>query len=182
MESIVSYLLAAMMAWVPLQAHAPLESQDDARARYEAIARDAASVAFDETESPLFAGEDGRMHTALLMLSVASYESWYQKKVDEGLRRGDNGRSVCLMQVRVGEGATREGWRRADLVRDRTLCFRAALHILQASFDMCRRFPVEDRVSAYATGHCFENAAVSRSRISRARSWWATHAPPPPEA
>ena len=56
MESIVSYLLAAMIAWVPLQVHTPVESVDDARARYESIARDVVSVAFDESESPLFAG------------------------------------------------------------------------------------------------------------------------------
>jgi hypothetical protein len=182
MESIVSYLLAAMIAWVPLQAHAPVESTDDVRSRYESIARDAVSVAFDESEAPLLDGEDGRLRTALLMLSVASYESFYQKMVDEGLRRGDNGRSVCLMQIRVGEGKTREGWRRADLLRDRTLCFRAGLHILHASFDMCRRLPVADRMSAYATGHCFANAQVSRSRVARARAWWTSHAPPPPEA
>jgi hypothetical protein len=152
------------------------------RARYESIARDVASVAFDESESPLFEGEDGRTQTALLILSVASYESFYQKMVDEGLRRGDNGRSVCLMQVRVGEGKTREGWRRADLVHDRTLCFRAGLHILHASFDMCRRFALADRMSAYATGHCFSNAQISRSRLGRARTWWTTHPPPRPEA
>jgi hypothetical protein len=165
MESLVSYLVAAMIAWVPLHAHAPLESPEDTLARYESIARDLATVALDDDEEPLFAGDDGRVQTALLMASVASYESSY-------------GKTVCLMQIRVGGGVTREGWSGSDLVRDRTLCFRAGLHILHSSFGACHRLPVEDRMSAYATGHCFENARVSRSRIGRARAWFAAHAPP----
>jgi len=178
MESLVSYLVAAMIAWVPLHAHAPLESPEDTLARYESIARDLATVALDDDEEPLFAGDDGRVQTALLMASVASYESSYGKTVDDGTRRGDHGHSYCLMQIRVGGGVTREGWSGSDLVRDRTLCFRAGLHILHSSFGACHRLPVEDRMSAYATGHCFENARVSRSRIGRARAWFAAHAPP----
>ena len=126
MDSIVAYLVAAMIGWVPLHAHLPSESVDDARARYESIARDVVSVAFDESESPVFSGPEGRTQTALLMLSVASYESGYRKVVDDGRRLGDHSHSYCLMQVRVGTGVTREGWSGHDLVTDRRLCFRAA--------------------------------------------------------
>ena len=90
MESLVAYLVAAMIGWVPLHVHAPTESVDDARDRYESIARDVVSVAFDESESPLFSGPEGRTQTALLMLSVASYESGYREKVDDGRRLGDH--------------------------------------------------------------------------------------------
>lgn len=176
MESLVTYLVAAMIAWVPVKAQA--ESPEDTMARYESIARAAASVAFDPSEEPLFVGPDARIQTALFMLSIASFESSYQRTVDLGAGRGDHGRSYCLMQIRVGDGTTHEGWTGRQLVTDRTLCFRAALHILHGSFNVCRNLPVEDRMSAYATGRCIENAEISRSRVGRARRWWAHHAPP----
>jgi hypothetical protein len=178
MESLVSYLVAAMLAWVPLHSHAPLESDEHVAARYAGIARDAASVALDDHEPPLFEGPMGRAETALLMLSVASYESSFSAKIDDGTRRGDHGRSYCLMQIRIGQGETHEGWSGPQLIADRTRCFRAALHILRTSFAVCRRLRVDDRLSAYATGHCFANATVSRSRVGRARAWWESHRPP----
>ncbi len=181
MHSLVTYLVAAMLAWVPMRAHAPLESAEDGLARYESIATDAATVAMDENEEALFGGPAGRSETALLMLSIASYESSFRRAVDDGTQLGDHGHSYCLMQIRVGGGETREGWTGKQLVDDRTRCFRAALHILHASFHACRKLVVEDRLSAYASGRCFANASVSRSRIWRARSWWALHEPPAPE-
>ena len=178
MDGLVSYLVSAMLAWVPVYAQTA-ESKEEALARYESIAQDAAAVAFDDQERPLFAGPNGRTQTALLMLSIASYESSYRKTVDDGATQGDHGHSFCLMQIRVGAGVTREGWSGDDLIAERTRCFRAALHILHGSFNVCHTLPVEDRMSAYATGRCFENATVSRSRIGRARNWWQSHPAPP---
>jgi hypothetical protein len=174
MESLVAYLVAAMVAWVPLYAHRT-ESADEARARYEVIARDAVTIAFDDGEAPLYAGPDGRAKTAVLMLAVASFESSFRPAVDDGVGRGDGGRSVCLMQIRVGAGTTREGWTGNDLVFDRTRCFRAALHILRSSFGTCRAYAEVDRLSAYATGRCLMGTEVSRARVTRARSWWMSH-------
>jgi hypothetical protein len=179
MDGLVSYLVSAMLSWVPLYAQTA-ESKEEALTRYESIAQDVAAVAYDDQESPLFSGPNGRAQTALLMLSIASYESSYRKTVDDGTGLGDHGHSFCLMQIRVGEGITREGWSGKDLIAERTRCFRAALHILHGSFNVCHKLPMEDRMSAYATGRCFENAAVSRSRIGRARNWWLNHPSPPP--
>ncbi|HXX69844.1 MAG TPA: hypothetical protein VEK07_21870 [Polyangiaceae bacterium] len=180
MESLVTYLVAAMVAWVPPYAHAWTEPEADVRARYESIAHDLASVVLDESESPLFTGRDARTQTALLMLSVASFESSFRKSVDDGIGRGDGGRSYCLMQIRVGAGLTREGWTGPQLIEDRRRCFRAALHILHSSFGACHALPLEDRLSAYATGHCITEARISRSRVGRAKAWWTSHAAPPP--
>jgi hypothetical protein len=182
MESLVTYLVAAMISWVPLYAQPSTESPATSQQHYESIARDVASVVLDDAELPLFEGPDARAETALLMLSVASFESSYHVKVDEGGHRGDNGRSYCLMQIHVGDGKTREGWTGSELISNRTLCFRAALHMLHASFNACRAFPLEDRLGAYATGHCFLGANVSRSRVARARAYWLAHAPPRPSA
>jgi hypothetical protein len=179
MDSLVSYLVAAMLAWVPAYSHAPSESPQHVVERYESIVRDLATVVLDDNESPLFTGADGRTETALLMLSVASFESSFSKRVDEGVRRGDRGLSYCLMQIHVGNGLTREGWTGQQLIEDRKLCFRAALHILQKSFSVCRGLDVDDRLSAYASGHCYPEARISRSRVGRARAWWESHAPPP---
>ena len=38
MDSLVAYLVAAMIGWVPLHAHAPSESIDDAHARVADLA------------------------------------------------------------------------------------------------------------------------------------------------
>src|SRR5579884_644196 len=123
MESLVTYLVAAMMAWVPLRAQSPFESQEAARARYESIARDAVSVALDEQETPLFDGPDGRTRTAVLMLSIASFESSFRKTIDDGVGRGDGGQSYCLMQIHFIQPTTREGWTSHQLIEDRKRCF-----------------------------------------------------------
>ncbi len=117
MPDVITYLVAAMTTWVPLHAHA--EPKEETAARYDAIAHDAITVAYDESEAPLFGGPNGRAETALLMLSVASLESSYQKSVDQGTRKGDHGRSFCMMQIRVGDGVTSEGWSGFDS-RDRS--------------------------------------------------------------
>jgi len=179
MQNLVTYLVTAMLSWVPLHAHAPVESADDARGRYESIARDVAAVVLDGGEEPLFGGSSGRSETAILMLSVASFESSFRKSVDEGRGRGDKGRSYCLMQIHVGAGTTSEGWSGPDLVENRQWCFRAALHMLRGSFGACHKLSVEDRLSAYATGRCLPNVEISRSRVGRARAFWESHAPPP---
>jgi hypothetical protein len=82
------------------------------------------------------------------------------------------------MQIRVGDGTTGEGWTGSELIADRTSCFRAALHILRGSFAACRRLPMIDRMSAYATGSCSEGAEASRLRVGRALQWWDTHLKP----
>ncbi len=178
MQSLVTYLVGAMIAWVPLSSQPSSEARADAQARYESIAQDVASVVTDDAEAPLFDGPDGRAQTALLMLSVASFESSYRKTVDDGRRRGDGGHSYCLMQVRVGGATTREGFTGQELIDDRKRCFRAALHLLHLSFNACHSLPVEDRLGAYATGHCFLAASVSRTRVERARNYSRAHAPP----
>jgi hypothetical protein len=178
MESLVTYLVAAMFAWVPLYVHPASEPPADVQARYERIARDLSAVVLDESEAPLFDGPDARARTAMLMLSVASFESSFRKTVDDGIRRGDGGRSYCLMQIRVGQGVTREGWSGPQLLEDRKRCFRAALHMLRTSFAQCHSYPVEDRISVYATGHCMLDASISRSRVVRAERWWGSHALP----
>jgi hypothetical protein len=176
MPDVVTYLVAAMATWVPLHAHP--EPNEDTAKRYDAIAHDAIEIAYDESEAPLFPGPNGRVQTALLMLATASLESSFRKGVDDGTRLGDHGRSFCLMQVRVGDGVTMDGFSGYDLITDRTKCFRAGLHILRGSFAACHRLELMDRMSAYATGRCTPGEEHSRLRVGRALDWWGTHEPP----
>jgi hypothetical protein len=143
---IITWLVAAMFAWAP--------ARESERARYTEIASDLAAVVYDPAEQPLFYGDDGRAKTALVLASIAAHESTFRPDVDDGRKRGDSGNSWCLMQMHIGAGRTIEGWNGHDLVSDRRNCFRAGLHIAQWSFRFCKAFPVQERLSAYASGRC----------------------------
>ncbi len=172
-ELVTTWLVGAMLSWVP-----PLHDSD--RVRYEAIARDLVAVAYDDAEAPIFSGEGGRAKTALLMASIASFESGFRADVDDGRTTGDHGRSYCLMQVQVF-GRTAEGWTGHDLVADRKKCFHAALKRIRYSFDWCKSHALEDRLSGYTTGLCRDGEHLARDRFFRARAYWARTPFTPPD-
>ena len=176
-SALATYLVAAMTTWVPPKSHP--EGASIATERYRSIATDIATLAMDENEKPVFAGDNGRVQTALLMAAIASYESGYRADVDEGRVRGDHGRSWCIMQVHV-VGTTHEGFRGADLV-NRSNCLASALHLMQESFTICRGQKVEDRLSLYTVGACKEERKAEW-RTLRAVRWFHAHAPPPDAA
>ncbi len=176
--TLAAYLLTAMISWMPTKVH-HREGDAAALARYEAIATDIAKVALDENEVPLFAGEDGRTQTALLVASIASYESHFRADVDEGRARGDKGISVCIMQIQV-HGKTAEGWTAKDLIDDRAKCVAAGLHLVRESFTMCKHMPLRHRLAGYTSGRC-EGDPASESRIGRAVKWMKEHPTPVPE-
>jgi hypothetical protein len=163
---IIAWLVTAMMAWAP--------ARESERARYTQIASDLAAVVYDNAEQPLFRGDDGRAKTALILASIAAHESTFRQDVDDGRKRGDSGNSWCLMQMHVGLGKTVEGWTGQDLVNDRRKCFAAALHIAQWSFRTCNVYPLDERLSAYASGHC-GRVVESRQMITRATAYFQHH-------
>jgi hypothetical protein len=173
LEMVTTWLVGAMLAWVPPQ-------RDVDRTRYESIAQDFVSVAYDEHEQPAFVGDGGRAKTALLMAAIASFESGYRADVDDGRTTGDHGRSYCLMQVQV-VGKTSEGWTGRDLVTDRTKCFRAALKRIRISFDWCKDHALEDRLAGYTSGTCSDGEHLSRDRVWRAKAYWARTPFSPPD-
>lgn len=170
------WFVAHMAAWTR---PAPGLRPTPERVAYLAeVAADALAVAYDPTEAPLFDGPHGRARTAALLLSVASFESGFSRDVDRGQRRGDAGRSWCLMQfnlgahgrvaldgdgVRFGEG----GWSGADLVAERPRCFRAGLHLLRMSLRTC------GDLTLYTSGRCLRGGGrESTHRLERARALW----------
>jgi hypothetical protein len=172
-ELVTTWLVGAMISWVP-------PAHDADRVRYESIAQDLVSVVYDSSEQPAFTGPDGRAKTALLMASIASFESGYRADVDDGRTTGDHGRSYCLMQIQVF-GRTTEGWTGHDLVADRKKCFRAALQRIRYSFQWCKSHAIEDRLSGYTTGLCRDREHLARDRFFRARAYWARSPFKPPD-
>lgn len=171
-QPIVAWLVSAMSAAASPASLAERhsfggwhETTEQRTARYYEIAQDAATVAFDPDERPLFDGPQGRMRTASFLLAIATQESAFAPDVDKGpcyrgagwaSGRCDHGRSACIMQINVGAGRTPEGWTKADLFADRTKCLRRGLHILRASFGLCPSRGRAHLLDGYAQGYCTE--------------------------
>lgn len=166
--SLAAYLFAAMVSWYPLATHAFTGATiERTEARYHAIAEDLATIALDEGEAPLFAGETGRAQTALLALSIAGFESGgFAEDVDTMKRKGDGGKAICLMQLHAP-------W--SDGVLDRATCFRGGMRALRASWDHCRLGTIADRLTAYTTGRCMRDEHHANLRANRALAWWKEH-------
>ena len=207
-EAIVDWAFTRISTWSPpgrLKGTTypdAVESADEAINRYRSIASDAVDVAYDPNESPIFSGRDGRAKTLALILATASSESAFRRDVDFGLgkySKGDNGRSWCLSQINLGQlnksGRTgtrivfdgmkysftndpNVGFGGEDMVRDRKICFRAAVRIIRSSFGQCRHLPMEDRLAIYTSGDCDKGHASSRIRVGKAVTWVTRHAPP----
>jgi hypothetical protein len=188
MKALTAWLVLAMASWIPLP-DKPLHDEPlaDYAARRESIAEDIVAVAMDPSEEPVFDGPDAHAQTALLMASIASFESAFDLDVDRGKRLGSAG-EVCIMQVsvdwaRTPRGMTTvEGWTVADLAQDRRKCLRAALHKLQISRRVCSdaKHPQNrtkmallgaDVFSIYTGGKCTMGSIYAAHRYDRARKW-----------
>lgn len=77
------YLIEAMYSWKPPSAQRAYgEAEPEARARYASIVDDIATIVHEEP--PIFAGDDSRNHTAILLLAIAFFESSFAEYVDKG--------------------------------------------------------------------------------------------------
>lgn len=157
--SLATFLLVTMLAWrAPTLPELPY---------FEEVAHDVADVAMDPKEAPVFAGPLGRERTALLLLSIAFYESGgFARDVDQGRKLGDGGRSHCLMQVWLRKG---------ESVPTRGACMRLGLSRVRESFALCHAQSSRDWLGGYVRGHCGPGDEVARRRWDRARSWWTGH-------
>jgi hypothetical protein len=138
----------------------------DAQRRYEAIADDISAVVMDESEAPLFAGPAGREATGALLSAIAWHESGFRKDVDvcKGARsKGDNGRSIGLLQVMSGPNY--EGHSASEICDDRRLAIRLGLHVLRRAKESCHGAP-RNWIQSYAAGGCGIRSNVSRDVCS----------------
>jgi hypothetical protein len=166
-----TYILAFMTAHYPVKNHHFLGVTDEyTMARYETIAADIADVALDPDEPPVFKSAfvekqnrdlDGRVKTALLIASIARFESGgYREDVDNLTKLGDNGHGVCLLQLHLWEG---------EIVTDRPSCLRAGLRHIRESYRSCHS------LSGYTVGHCVEDEPEAKRRTELASNWIKNH-------
>lgn len=202
MQQYIAWLMAFMLSKAPVDRPHYIpeakESAAEARTRYEQIATDIAEVL--KTERPLFKGKDGKIRTSSVILSVMFHESGFRRDVDLGLgklAKGDNGNSVCMMQLNIGKGKTmkwntvqdraalpsdppsevQEGWTAKEILADRKKCIRAGLRVLRLSFGSCSSMPQKDWLRVYASGSCQGGAKESASRMGLAMRWYSAHPP-----
>jgi hypothetical protein len=192
LKALTAYLIVAMTSWMPVHNHAARETPEQTLARYEAIATDIATIALDPSEPSLFQGDDGRVKTALLLLSVAFWESAFRGDVDAGHCKPhecDNGHAYSLWQLHPEDGFIFDGdvytfarnrsvaWREEHaseivdgpaLIRDRKLAAKVALHMLRYSMKNAHSLTIY-------TGEG-PNGPKAKQRLDRATSYARAHA------
>lgn len=182
---VIAWLVQMMLTWSPPErrnSYIPdaREAVDAAKKRYEEIAEAILDVALDESNPTLVGGPKGRTQTAVLMASVAFFESGFRRDVHLGigkLGRGDFGRSWCLMQLNIGTGKVPTNdpiigsFTGKDLVADTHNCMKAGLHLMARSMRACRGLPWEYRLSAYTSGKCVDGEPKARARLSFGLRW-----------
>jgi hypothetical protein len=172
-QALAKYVLAFMLAKYPVANHLFLGVTNEyTMSRYEAIAADIADVALDPDEPPVFRSAsvtelrardlDGRVKTAVLMASIARFESGgYREDVDTLVKLGDNGHGKCLLQLHLWPG---------EVVTDRPSCLRAGLRHIRASYKQCHD------LSGYTVGKCVEHEEQAERRSGMAADWVKEHA------
>src|ERR1700709_401031 len=133
---IFTLVLAAMHAWVPDSEHVQFESRDVTEQRYVAIAHDIADTIQENDDRRVASPE----LEALLLTSVASYESHFAARVDScKVTRA----SWTLFQISSD---------RAAACKDRKVAVKIALFRIRESFAICNELSFADRLAFYATG------------------------------
>lgn len=165
-ELLATYIFAAMISWVPIDNHTFYEKPEITVARYHDIANSIVEVALDPEIEPLFAGEDGRIKTALLLASVASSEGFFRKDIDTCKIGGDHGLAWGLWQTHASKKLVCSNRKAAIII---------ALDMMRQSFTACKKFEVSDRMSVYTDGQCHANWKRSRFKMNRATSYLSNH-------
>lgn len=148
MSAASSFILAAAQVLAPTR---------DAISVVEAIADRV------EIEQPLFVGDESRLKTSALLVSVAWREGSLGGHV-EGDHIDGKPTSFCTMQVNLSPGArTREGWTGPELRDDPAKCVAVGFRMLRESIHVDPKNPV----SFYARGPRWQTAEARR--ISRDR-------------
>lgn len=158
MTALIHYLVAFMLSCSPVKDHRYTGATDEyTLVRYESIAADIAGVALDPDEPALFDGPTGRVKTALLMTSIASFESGgFREDVDTLKVLGDGGAARCLLQIHPWIG---------EKIVDRASCLRSGLRHLRESYRLCHS------LSGYTVGHCEKGEPKALKRFNRANDW-----------
>lgn len=163
--NLANYVLAAMLSWYPVATHDYTHvSEHDTLERYISIADD---IVVTATETPLFAGDDGVLKTAMLSASVAGFESGgFRAEVDDCELAGDAGAAWSLWQLHRPKEV---------ICGTRRNAARMALAMMADSLKWCASLPQMERLAIYTSGSCGRGRAESRHRWERAARWLAAH-------
>lgn len=164
LNGLVTIVLTVMATWVPVSTHHYYEPTETTVKRYVAIATDIVEIVeADEGERI----ENVRME-ALLLASIASYESFFHADVDR-CKRGLGG-AWSVFQIAGGGKRSKK-----RICMDRKEAVRVALEMVRESFRECERLPFLDRLSFYTDGRCNKNWERSRLRVKRAMNFETAH-------
>jgi hypothetical protein len=172
MGPLATYIFSAMISWIPISEHTFTgESVEDITSRYEMIAETVEKAALDPNREPLITGEDGRIKTALLLASIASFESQFGRDVVTCHRIGDNGVAYGPWQTHLYNRA-----KAMEACTDLNVMVSLAYDMIKRSFDHCQRVELLDKLTIYTSGgRCIhERGQSSRYRIGRAL-WYYNH-------
>lgn len=157
--------MSVPVAWV-VGLMVALEPSAPWRGTYEKTAEAIARVS--ETE-PLFE-DKGEERTAALLVSIA----WYESRLKPNAKSA-NGQWYCLYQIDKRHLPDPQ-----KALDDPEVCTRAAVKILKASLDMCKKRPVDERLAAFMSGACDKGLAESRYRMFMANKLLKEHPMPAP--
>ena len=187
--TIVSWLLAALLSWTPNQ------GKSDARKEFlTSVAQDIVELAYSEPVP--FKGPYAHAHMALLVASVGSLESRFEKRIQEGrCKHGecDGGHAFCFMQIHPDAGIELlenrneiTPSRSSDRIlgvnlltfdqdggQGQRTCLHVGLHMLRRAL----RFSGGKDIKAY-TGETGEESPSSDARLGQVREWLSKHPPP----
>lgn len=169
MTPLALYLVSAMSFWCPREDHLFREASAITEARYDDIASTIADVATDREQAPVFEGPDGRERTAILLASIAGFESGcFRDDVHFCARTGsgDGGHAWGLYQSHLSRARVCWSLRSATVV---------ALEQVRESFAACSNERPAWRLSVYASGSCAAGHREAENRYKRAATWWRGH-------
>jgi len=175
----INYIWTAMKVWVPLANQCLWDPNkdkyqkclDDADKHYQEIATTIVEVISEPGIRLPITNVNNLVKSALLMTSIASTESRYEKKVDTCEKSGDRGLAFGLWQTQIPYCP------KSVTCSNRAAALRCAIKLVNQSFDACKNYPLADRLSVYAAGTCNHTRGVwhSRRKVNRAIDYLKAH-------
>lgn len=150
-----------MTYWVDPAKHT-YEPVRQTEQRYSELAATIAAVVLDTNHEPMFEGEYGRVKEALLLASIASYESNFERDMMNCKITGDSGIAFGPWQTHTKKNETCN-----NIISAAT----HALRMARTSLDWCKGQRLPDRLSGYTDGKC-RTSQASRNRMNRALNYF----------
>jgi hypothetical protein len=168
MTPLAKYVFVFFLSAEPVANHSYYEKAEVTTARYESIAETIAETAL---EKPIFRDDVSGVKTALLLGSIATFESSLKDDIDTCAKGGDidkNGvpHAWTLWQVHAPKELA---------CASRLEGARIAREMVRNSFKVCATFDMQDRLSVYTDGSCHNKWNRSRHRMFRATNWLDKH-------